>query len=161
MGIEERQFRNALGRFATGVCVVSSRGVDGFPIGMTINSFSSVSLNPSLVQWSICRRANTYALFANQDIYAISFLSERQQDVSMRYARPGDHRMPHGDYLISPSGLPFVRGALAHFECARWHSYEVGDHDIVVGIVEQFYSGQHEESPLVYYQGSYRSLIAS
>lgn len=160
MNVDEKQYRNVMGRFATGVCVVTALNEDNDPIGMTINSFSSVSLNPSLVQWSICRKSKTYSLFASQSAYAINFLSDRQQDISKRYAMPGNHRMHDDDYLISPSGIPFVRGALAHFECASWHSYEIGDHDLVVAMVEQFYCGQYEERPLVYYQGSYRSLVA-
>lgn len=160
MGVDEKQFRSALGRFATGVCVVSSFDSRGRPIGMTINSFSSVSLTPSLVQWSISNKSYTYSIFSGLESYSISFLSESQKDISSRYAKPGDHIMLPGDYLVSPNGIPFVKDALAYIECTAWQTYTAGDHDIVIAAVEDIYSS-HDENPLVYYQGRYRSLIAS
>lgn len=159
MGLDEKQFRSALSRFATGVGVVAAINPDGFPIGMTINSFSSVSLIPSLVQWSIKNRSISYTLFSNLTAYSISFLSEKQLDISHRYARAGDHLMQPGDYLISRNGVPFVKDCLAHFECRSWQIYQAGDHDIIVAIVERASSDRYEE-PLVFYEGSYRSLLA-
>ena len=159
MELDEKQFRNALGRFATGVCVVSAINQSGAIIGMTINSFSSISLTPSLVQWSIKNRAACYSLFADLAAYSISFLSQKQLDISNRYARAGNHLMHHGDYLLSSNGIPFVKDSLAHFECRGWRTYQAGDHDIIVAIVSDFSNHTHEE-PLVFYKGAYRSLIA-
>jgi len=158
MSVDEKQFRSVLGRFATGVCVVSAFNTEGRPIGMTINSFSSVSLTPCLVQWSISNKANTYYIFSGLESYSISFLSENQEEVSSRYARPGDHIMVPDDYLVSPNGIPFVKDALAYIECTSWQTYAAGDHDLVVAFVEDIYSCR-DESPLVYYQGNYRALV--
>ena len=157
MSGDEKLFRNVLGRFATGVCVVSATGQHGLPIGMTINSFSSASLSPSLIQWSLKRDALTYALFADLPQFSISVLSARQLEVSRRYAKAGDHLLLPDDYALSSSGTPYVRGAIAHFECRPWQTYAAGDHDIIVASVERFVSGDPLE-PLVFYEGNYRSL---
>src|ERR1700739_3007947 len=101
MAIEQKQYRNALGRFTTGVCVVSAIGHSRAPIGMTINSFSSLSLEPSLIQWSIKKHSLCYPLFAELDSYSISVLSDKQAHISHRYAKAGDHVMHADDYSSS------------------------------------------------------------
>ncbi len=158
MSWDEKQFRNALGRFTTGVCVVAARNIAKAPIAMTINSFSSVSLNPSLVQWSLKKDSICHDLFSEIDRCSISVLSHLQSDISKRYAMPGDHLMVQGDFQVSESGTPFVNQSLAHFECRRWQIYEAGDHDLVIAVVEKFVNERHEE-PLVFYQGRYRALV--
>jgi flavin reductase (DIM6/NTAB) family NADH-FMN oxidoreductase RutF len=159
MSHDEKLFRNVLGRFATGVCVVAARGVDGAPIGMTINSFASASLSPSLVQWSLRRNCLSYGLFSQLPAFTISVLSAQQLEISRRYAKAGDHVMLTEDYGLFPSGTPYIHGAIAHFECKPWQVYEAGDHDIIVAAVDRFVIGTPAE-PLVFYEGGYRSLIA-
>jgi len=159
MSHDEKLSRNALGRFATGVCVVSAVGQHGMPIGMTINSFSSASLSPLLVQWSLKKNSISYGLFADLSQFSISVLSAHQLDVSRRYAKAGDHLMLTEDYSISAGGIPYIRGAIAHFECKPWQIYQAGDHNIIVASVDRLITGAPSE-PLVFYEGNYRSLLA-
>ncbi len=157
---DERKFREALGRFTTGVCVVAGVGSDGYPIGMTINSFSSVSLEPSLVQWSLKSSSQTFRLFSALQVYSISILSDAQLEISKRYARVGDHRMLPSDCEWLPRGIPYVRGSLAYFACRHWQTYHAGDHNIMLGTVELFSSGSSGQ-PLVFYRGGYHWLPAA
>jgi flavin reductase (DIM6/NTAB) family NADH-FMN oxidoreductase RutF len=157
MASDERKFREALGRFTTGVCVVAGVGSEGYPIGMTINSFSSVSLEPSLVQWSLKSSSQTHKLFSALQVYTISILSEAQLEISKRYARAGDHRMQQCDCELLPRGVPHVRGALAYFACRHWQTYHAGDHSILLGAVESFATCSPGQ-PLVFYRGGYHWL---
>ncbi|MDP3847610.1 MAG: flavin reductase family protein [Pseudomonas sp.] len=158
MSQDQRLFRNLLGRFATGVCVVAAVGEHRKPIGMTINSFSSASLSPSLVQWSLRKECIAYRLFSDLREFSISVLSENQLEISRQYAKPGDHFLGEADYETSANGVPFIRGSIAHFECRPWQKYEAGDHDIFVSSVDRFVSGEQNE-PLVFFEGNYRSLL--
>lgn len=158
MAIEEKQYRNALGRFTTGVCVVSAIKDGNTPIGMTINSFSSLSLAPSLIQWSIKKHSLCYPLFAGLDGYSISVLSDQQAHISHRYAKAGDHVMHPDDYSATENGVPFIKDSLAHFECRSWGRMEAGDHELLIGIVDKFFS-KPEGRPLVFFAGAYRPLM--
>lgn len=159
MSHDEKQFRNVIGRFATGVCVVAARGAHGLPIGMTINSFTSASLSPLLIQWGLRRNCLSHELFSQLPAFTVNVLSARQMEISRRYAKAGDHIMLADDYAITSSGTPYIHGAIAHFECTPWQVYEAGDHDIILGAVDHFVVGTPCE-PLVFYEGNYRSLIA-
>jgi flavin reductase (DIM6/NTAB) family NADH-FMN oxidoreductase RutF len=154
---EQRQYRNALGRFATGVCVVSAYGAGQSPIAMTINSFSSLSLDPYLIQWNIKKESLCYALFSQLHRYSISVLSEQQMDISCRYAKAGDHIMNPDDHSDSATGIPYVEGSLAYFECRNWRLIEAGDHDIIVAVVDRF-STVSEGQPLIFFSGKYCPL---
>ena len=158
MELDERQYRNALGRFTTGICVVSAVSEANAPIAMTINSFSSLSLNPSLVQWSIKKKSMCYPLFSRLDRYTISVLSDKQAHISQRYAKPGEHAMHPDDYSSTESGVPHIKGSLAHFVCKSWGQMEAGDHDILIAAVEGF-STDAEGKPLVFFGGGYRPLL--
>lgn len=158
MELDERQYRNALGRFTTGICVVSAVSEANAPIAMTINSFSSLSLKPSLVQWSIKKKSMCYPLFSRLDRYTISVLSDKQTHISQRYAKPGEHAMNPQDYSSSESGVPYIKGSLAHFVCKSWGQMEAGDHDILIATVEGF-SSDAEGKPLVFFGGGYRPLL--
>jgi flavin reductase (DIM6/NTAB) family NADH-FMN oxidoreductase RutF len=158
MELDERQYRNALGRFTTGICVVSAVSDANAPIAMTINSFSSLSLKPSLVQWSIKKKSLCYPMFSRLDKYTISVLSDQQASISQRYAKAGEHAMSPEDYSSTGTGVPFIRGSLAHFVCKKWGQMEAGDHDILVASVEGF-SNTGEGKPLVFFGGGYRPLL--
>ncbi|OUS27575.1 hypothetical protein A9Q99_14115 [Gammaproteobacteria bacterium 45_16_T64] len=157
MSIGDRGFRNALGNFATGVCIVSFFNDDNRAIGMTINSFTSVSLDPSIVSWSIKKESQCYDVFAQLGQYSISVLSKNQVEISNRYAKPGDHVMMDHEYYISASGLPIVRNSIAQFECEEWKTIPAGDHDIIFGRVLDFQCTEDDE-PLIFYKGGYRGL---
>lgn len=157
MTLDKRKFRDALGSFATGVCVVTVAPERGAPIGMTINSFSSVSLEPALVLWSIQYNSECFAYFQAAEKFALNVLSSEQQELSGTYARKGEHALQAGHYSLGRSGSPLLRNALTSFECRTWARYPGGDHLIVVGEVIEFTS-RPTGRPLLFYKGKYGEL---
>lgn len=156
----DKNFRRALGRFTTGVCIVGAVNERQESIGMTINSFSSVSLEPSIVLWSLKKDSMCYEMFAGSSKYSISVLSQDQGDISSRYAKAGNHLMLDSDFYLTDERLPVVKGSLAHFECESWSSLRAGDHDVILAKVVR-YSDQGDGEPLVFYGGGYRELRCS
>jgi flavin reductase (DIM6/NTAB) family NADH-FMN oxidoreductase RutF len=156
MSIDGRQLRNALGHFATGVCIVTAATESG-PIGLTINSFASVSLDPPLVLWSLDRASDRAEAFHIIDRFAINVLPEDMKELSTRLATKGAHAVPDDVLVKEPHGVPVIAGALARFVCRIETRHDGGDHVIVVGRVEEF-THVHEGRPLVYYRGAYRAL---
>ena len=155
MSFTTREFRDTLGAFPTGVCLVSMFGEEAHAI--TINSFASVSLDPPLILWSLQRDAETYDLFAGANQFAISVLSQAQEELSVYYSQHRSHWMREGDYYIGENGAPVVNDALAIFECALEASYDGGDHLIILGKVTRITHSRHDK-PLVFAAGEYRSL---
>ena len=150
-----RDFRNALGCFATGVTVVTPRKADGTAVGMTANSFSSVSLDPPLVLWCIDKSSDTLADFEASDQFAINVLSAEDMNVSNEMAKPGRIGLEHHVTGVSATtGLPIVETALATFECEVEHRHPGGDHIIMVGRVVGFTSTT-EGDPLLYFRSKY------
>lgn len=152
-----RAFRDALGRFATGVCVITTRGPDG-PMGFTANSFASLSLDPPLVLWSPAKASSRFALFAGARYYTIHVLTAAQDDVSRRFVRGGAgfDGLPHE---ITDEGVPVIPGALARFDCAQAATHDGGDHLIVVGRVIRAHLGTGE--PLVFSAGRYGRFVGA
>lgn len=152
---DTREFRQALGRFATGVTIVTARSADGLPIGLTANSFNSVSLDPPLVLWSLSLKASSMAAFATGSHYAIHILAAGQRDLADRFASRGLRErfdgVPHRD---SPAGVPLIEGAVATFECFNRSQYREGDHVIFVGEVERC-AVQAGATPLIFHGGRY------
>ena len=140
---DSTQFRQALSQFATGVTVITSRQPDGAFVGVTINSFSSVSLDPPLVLWSLAHSAGSMAAFMACDGYVINVLSGDQLELAQRFARPGEDRFGELDYRLSRQGLPVLAGAVATFECRHRSRYPEGDHVIFVGEVERCHAHPH------------------
>jgi flavin reductase (DIM6/NTAB) family NADH-FMN oxidoreductase RutF len=157
MNEEIRQFRQALSQFATGVTIVSSKAHDGKPIGITVNSFNSVSLDPPLVLFSVARTAHSIATLSTASCYAVNVLSEGQEQLSNRFAKPLSNKWQSVNYLPGEAGAPIIAGAIAHFECAPYAQYDGGDHVIFVGRVVRFRQYPAVE-PLVFFRGRYRSL---
>jgi 4-hydroxyphenylacetate 3-hydroxylase, reductase component len=146
-------FRTALGRFVTGVTVVTTRDADGEPVGLTANSFNSVSLDPPLVLWSLARRSRSLAAFESASHFAVNVLSIEQKAISDRFARPSDDRFDGVDWFPGAGGAPVLKGCAAVFECLSEQRYEGGDHVIFLGRVERF---DHENRvPLAYHAGGY------
>ncbi len=150
-----RALRNALGCFATGVCVVTTEGQGG-PIGLTINSFASVSLDPPLVLWSLDRGSDTMPDFDAAERFCINVLPDDMKAESQRLSRKGDHRLSP-DELVAGTGYRVLRRALAHFACDVEARHDGGDHVIFVGRVRDFAYRDHGH-PLLYYRGRYRGL---
>ena len=148
------EFRTALGMFATGVTVVTALDANGLRVGLTANSFNSVSLSPPLVLWSLSRRAGSMPAFTRGSHYAINILSAEQHDVAERFARKGLDRFAGLAFREGLGGAPILVGAAAVFECFNRSRYEEGDHIIFVGEVERC---EHRSGaqPLIFHGGRY------
>jgi flavin reductase (DIM6/NTAB) family NADH-FMN oxidoreductase RutF len=150
-----RLFRDALGRFATGVTVVTIMGPDG-PMGFTANSFSSLSLDPALVLWSPAKSSQRYPHFAAAAHYAIHVLGQAQADWPTRFAR-GGAGFDGLDWQLNAEGVPVLAGALSRFDCARHATHDGGDHVIVVGQVLRL--ALEEGEPLVFANGRFGGFV--
>lgn len=148
--------RRALGTFATGVTVVTCRDAQGRPCGITVNSFSSVSLDPPLVLWNIARVSNSLEAFLNADKFVINILAEHQHTVATHFAK-SDHRLfDEIHYEAGPDDVPVLPETLGHFECSAHEVYGGGDHYIIVGRIEKHHWRDGE--PLLFYAGRYAAL---
>lgn len=147
-------FRAALGRFATGVTIVTTRSSAGQPLGLTVNSFNSVSLQPPLVLWSLGLRSAALPVFMQAPHYAIHVLSAQQRDLALRFAAQGVDRWSGLEFAEGVGGVPLLPGVVASFECRSRSRHEEGDHVIFVGEVERC---QHrlEVRPLLYHGGRF------
>lgn len=146
-----REFRDALGRFATGVTVVTCQSSLG-PLGITANSFASVSLEPPLVLWSPARSSRRFDAFVEATEFAIHILGDDQTDLCNRFSNEG---LDFGglDWKANDANVPLIEGVLARFECTRHAVHEGGDHAIVVGRVTQAAFG--DGNPMVFSKGRY------
>lgn len=148
------EFRLALGMFATGVTIVTARGADGRLLGLTANSFNSVSLAPPLVLWSLAKAAGSLAEFSAGSHYAINILAADQHDLAVRFSARGVDRWADVAYSVSASGAPLLDGAAATFECFNRSRYDEGDHVIFVGEVEHC-AHRIGASPLLFHGGKF------
>lgn len=149
-----REFRDALGMFATGVTIVTARDVQGQLIGLTANSFNSVSLDPPLVLWSLSRAAASMPVFSNGSHYAINVLAADQKSLAERFAARGVDRWSGVEHHPGVSDAPVLAGCAATFECFNRSRYEEGDHVIFVGEVERC-SHRAGVPPLLYHGGRF------
>jgi len=150
-----RELRNALGRFATGVTVVTAPGPEG-PVGITANSFASVSLDPPLVLWSPARAAGRFPVFSGAEHYAIHILGAEQRDLAAHFVRHG-RDFTGLEMTEGPGGAPLIGGCLARFACRRTALLDGGDHAIILGRVLEAESREGE--PLVFSQGTYGRFL--
>lgn len=156
--MDSRAFRDALGSFPTGVAVVTAGHADqAAHIGITVNSFTSVSLDPPLVLWCMDRRSYRHEVFARAAGFTVSVLGTGHKDVSARLARPGEHSLEGIALLPTESGPPALADSLAVFECTTEQKLDAGDHTILVGRVLRF-SRPSESAPLVFFRGRYSAL---
>ena len=148
--------RQCLGRFATGVTVVTCADARGGPCGITANSFSSVSLEPPLVLWNIAKVSNSLQAYLGAKCFAFNILGEDQQDISDHFARTDHTRFSGVDYSVSEDGVPLLAGTIAALECRTHEIHDCGDHYIVIGEVVRFDS--RNGKPLVFANGEYTAL---
>lgn len=154
--IDMNAFRQCLGKFATGVTVVTCTDDDGKPYGITANSFSSVSLEPPLILWNVAKVSNSLEAFLVAERFAINILASDQQDLSAHFAK-SDHTLFDSITIKrSADDVPLIPGALALFECRTRSIHDCGDHHIIIGEVLRF--GTTDADPLLFYGGRYRSL---
>jgi flavin reductase (DIM6/NTAB) family NADH-FMN oxidoreductase RutF len=148
------EFRAALGMFATGVTIVTARAANGRLVGLTANSFNSVSLHPPLVLWSLFHAAASMAVFSSGSHYAINILASDQQELAGRFSTKGVDRWAGVQFTEGAGGAPLLAGAAATFECFNRSRYDEGDHVIFVGEVEHC-SHRAGASPLLFHGGKY------
>ncbi len=149
-----QQFRSALGMFATGVTIITARGPDGNLVGLTANSFNSVSLSPQLVLWSLGQKAGAMPVFSTGSHYAINILAADQKELAQRFATRDIDRFAGVSFREGVGGAPVLDGVAAVFECSNRSQYEEGDHVIFVGEVESC-SWREGAQPLIYHGGRY------
>lgn len=148
------EFRAALGMFATGVTIVTARAIDGTQVGLTANSFNSVSLAPPLVLWSLARSSGSMPALDAGSHYAIHVLAADQMALAERFATRGIDRFAGVDVVPGVAGAPLLAGAAATFECFNRSRYDEGDHVIFVGEVERC-THRPGASPLLFHGGRY------
>ncbi|TFZ01869.1 flavin reductase family protein [Ramlibacter humi] len=149
-----KEFRSALGMFATGVTIVTATTAEGQPIGLTANSFNSVSLDPPLVLWSLARAAASLPAFSTGSHYAIHILAADQKLLAEKFAIKGADRWSGVDYATGVGNAPLITGAAAIFECFNRSRYEEGDHVIFVGEVERV-TYKPGAAPLLFHGGRF------
>lgn len=150
---DTRAFRNALGSFATGVTVITTRAGDGTAVGLTANSFNSVSLEPPMVLWSLAKTSRSMPVFAEAEHFAVHVLSADQEALSIRFAKSGEDKFAQLAVEEGIAGLPLLPGCAARFQCKTTFRHEGGDHIIFVGEVLDF--DRSERPPLLYHAGQY------
>ena len=151
---DRRDFRRALGQFATGVTVVTTRAGDGRPLGVTVNSFSSLSLNPPLVLWCLSRQAASLPDFVRASHFAINVLAADQHHLSRQFSTPLADKFDGVDFAEGTAGVPLLNKVTARFLCRNVKQYDGGDHVIFIGEVQNYECFEGE--PLVFHSGRYR-----
>ena len=151
-----RAFRDALGMFATGIAVVTTRAPSGEPIGLTVNSFNSVSLDPSLIAWSMALHLPSLPVFEACEYYAVNVLAEDQQHLSQLFASRSDEKFAGLEIDEGLYGVPLLRGCCARFECRNTHRHPGGDHLVFLSEVVRF--DRDDRPPLIFHGGAYRRL---
>jgi len=164
MQFDTKQMRDALGQFVTGVTVVTvlPARVDGAkeqaaPLGITVNSFASVSLDPPLVLWSLQKTSETLPTFNSTKAFAINILASDAQDISNRYAQHDNHELESQHYELSAEGVPVLAACKVRFVCETEQRVDGGDHVIYIARVKSI-SAINPASPLVFFNGSYGAL---
>jgi flavin reductase (DIM6/NTAB) family NADH-FMN oxidoreductase RutF len=151
--IDPRDFRNALGTYATGVTVITAAGTDGKPYGLTCNSFASVSLNPPLVLWSLGMFSQGLSIFQNASHFAVNVLSTSQEALAVKFAKSSDDKFAGVEWTPGLGKAPVIAGSVASFQCRAASRYYGGDHVIFLGAVEAYTYNRQE--PLLFTRGAF------
>ncbi|MGA9659758.1 MAG: flavin reductase family protein [Asticcacaulis sp.] len=157
--MDKRALRHTLGGFATGVCVITTADpdhIDGHVVGITANSFSSVSLDPPLVQWCLDLKAHRDEVFATAPVFGINILSGNQEKLSRRFARENAHILPQ-ENLISEQHPLRLNDVAAFLSCALYETRMIGDHLVIVGQVEAF-DADSAQPALTFFRGQYGQI---
>ena len=152
---DANDFRRALGSFVTGVTVITALR-DGEPIGLTANSFNSVSLSPPLILWSLARSSPNLHALETAEYFGVNILAADQHDLSQRFARPLPNKFEGVDWRPGLGGVPLIANVVAQFCCRNTHRHDGGDHVIFLGAVEYY---MHEDKhPLAFARGRYMDI---
>lgn len=157
MPVTKDEFRAALGRFASGVTVITTIGENNKPAGITVSAFASVSLEPPLVLACVDKRASLHDCLTEGQHFAVNILAEDQEHLSRLFASRDQDRFGQAAYRPGITGAPLLDGAVAALECRVVHAYPGGDHTIIVGEVESTSLADHK--PLAYHRGGYTRLV--
>ncbi len=157
MSFDQREFRDAVARFPTGVAVVTARDDQGELLGVTVNSVTSVSLQPALMSFSLGKHLHSLQKFIDVQHFAINVLREDQHAISTRFATAGSDKWAAVSPDVGVFGCPIIRPNVAAFECERYACYEGGDHLIFIGRVLRLETADHGE-PLVFYRSRYHRV---
>ncbi|MDA0782207.1 MAG: flavin reductase family protein [Rickettsiales bacterium] len=157
MNLDSLDFRNCMGRFATGVTVVTTKLNNDLPCGMTVNSFTSLSLEPPLVLFNVDKNAHNHDNFANCTKFTVNILSERQSDISQKFACPSTIKWQDIDYTDYSNNTPKINGCIAYIACDTEQIYKGGDHSIIIGRVTDM-DIESKENPLIYFKGKYSKI---
>ena len=155
--IDPRDFRNALGTYATGVTIITAAGMDGKPYGLTCNSFASVSLNPPLVLWSLGMFSQRLAVFQNASHFAVNVLGASQQALAKKFANSSEDKFAGVEWTVGLGNAPLLKGSVANFQCRAVDRYYGGDHVIFLGAVEAY--AYNRKEPLLFARGRYGRFI--
>jgi flavin reductase (DIM6/NTAB) family NADH-FMN oxidoreductase RutF len=159
MSFTPREFRDALGLFPTGVAIVTTVDAQGQPAGITVNSFTSVSLDPPLILVSIARTSRSFDLFNTVEHFAVNLLREEQRHVSSAFASPTADRFGAVKHSPGHANSPLIEAHLVAFECEAFARYDGGDHVLLIGKVLRLnHDPNLPPKPLLYYRGQYREL---
>ncbi|HYW62798.1 MAG TPA: flavin reductase family protein [Bradyrhizobium sp.] len=158
-GIDPRDFRNALGTYATGVTIITAAASDGKPVGITCNSFASVSLNPPLVLWSLGMFSQSLSAFQNASHFAVHVLGAPQRELARKFATSAADKFAGVEWTPGLGNAPLLGGAVARFECRTADRYYGGDHVIFLGAVEAYTYTSAE--PLLFARGGYGGFVGS
>jgi flavin reductase (DIM6/NTAB) family NADH-FMN oxidoreductase RutF len=158
MSIDPREFRDTVGCFATGITVITTIDESGNPIGLTANSFTSVSLDPPMVLFCLDRKVASFEAFKAGSHFAVNILADGQMDTSNRFAKSGPDKWDGFEFDSWDKNCPILRGCLANLECSVSSIHDAGDHVIVTGEVSRMTHADGESNPLLYYRGRYACL---
>jgi flavin reductase (DIM6/NTAB) family NADH-FMN oxidoreductase RutF len=157
--IDPRDFRNALGTYATGVTIITAAAPDGKPYGLTCNSFASVSLNPPLVLWSLVIYSQGMSVFQNASHFAVNVLGTSQQALATKFATPSVDRFAGVAWTPGLGGAPILTDSVANFQCRAVSRYYGGDHVIFLGAVEAY--AYNRQEPLLFARGGYGRFLSA
>ena len=155
--IDPRDFRTALGTYATGVTIITAVAADGKPYGLTCNSFASVSLNPPLVLWSLGMFSQGLSVFQNASHFAINVLGASQQALATKFAKPSEGKFAGVEWTRGLGNAPLLADSVANFQCRAANRYYGGDHVIFLGAVEAYSYNRYE--PLLFACGGYGRFL--
>ena len=155
--IDPRDFRNALGTYATGVTIITAAGAGGKPYGLTCNSFASVSLNPPLVLWSLGMFSQGLSVFQNASHFTVNVLGASQQALATRFAKSSDDKFAGVEWIPGLGNAPVLADSIANFQCRAANRYYGGDHVIFLGAVEAYSYNRHE--PLLFARGGFGRFL--
>ncbi|MBT5050350.1 MAG: flavin reductase family protein [Rhodospirillaceae bacterium] len=158
MSIDPREFRDTVGCFATGITIITTIDGDGGPVGLTANSFTSLSLDPPMVLFCLDRKVASFDAFQTGAHFAVNILADGQTDTSNRFAKSGPEKWTGFEFDCWDTDCPILRGCLANMECSVASIHEGGDHVIVIGEVTRMTHADGETNPLLYYRGRYANL---